>query len=106
MTVPPDPNLPETGAVAEFDKAMTVAKLRGARERVRRLKGKCEGRKGYAEREGGSELVSTARQLRANPNGRPHSLRNVAAGLAARGYVTPSGLPYSPSAVVSMLGEA
>ena len=58
------------GAVAEFDKAMTVAKLRGARERVRRLKGKCEGRKGYAEREGGNELVSAARQLRANPNGR------------------------------------
>lgn len=94
------------GAVAEFDKAMTVAKLRGARERVRRLKGKCEGRKGYAEREGGNELVSAARQLRANPNGRPHSLRNVAAGLAARGYVTPSGLPYSPSAVAAMLGEA
>ena len=33
------------GAVAEFDKAMTVAKLRGARERKRRKNGKCEGRK-------------------------------------------------------------
>src|SRR5262245_32600969 len=30
------------GAVAEFDKAMTVAKLRGARERKRREQGKCE----------------------------------------------------------------
>src|SRR5262245_60677960 len=30
------------GAVAEFDKAMTVAKLRGARERRRREQGKCE----------------------------------------------------------------
>jgi hypothetical protein len=38
------------GAVAEFDKAMTVAKLRGARERRRREKGKCEGRKSHAEK--------------------------------------------------------
>jgi DNA invertase Pin-like site-specific DNA recombinase len=33
------------GAISEFDKAMTVAKLRGARERKRREAGKCEGRK-------------------------------------------------------------
>jgi DNA invertase Pin-like site-specific DNA recombinase len=32
------------GAISEFDKAMTVAKLRGARERKRREAGKCEGR--------------------------------------------------------------
>jgi DNA invertase Pin-like site-specific DNA recombinase len=51
------------GAVSEFDKAMTVAKLKGARDRVRRQRGKCEGRKSYAEREGGQELVATAREL-------------------------------------------
>jgi DNA invertase Pin-like site-specific DNA recombinase len=51
------------GAVSEFDKAMTVAKLKGARDRVRRQRGKCEGRKSYAEREGGAELVALARQL-------------------------------------------
>ena len=33
------------GAIAEFDKAMTVAKLRGARERKRKANGKSEGRK-------------------------------------------------------------
>lgn len=91
------------GAVSEFDKAMTVAKLKGARDRVRREHGKCEGRKSYAEREGGRELLSLARQLHHNPNGRPHSLRTVAAGLAERGYVTPSGRQYSASAVASML---
>jgi hypothetical protein len=37
-------------AISEFDKAMTVAKLRGARERRRREVGKCEGRKSHAER--------------------------------------------------------
>lgn len=92
------------GAVSEFDKAMTVAKLKGARERVKRQQGKCEGRKSYAEREGGQELVALARQLHTNPNGRPHSLRTVSAGLAERGYVTPTGRPYSASAVSSMLG--
>ena len=82
---------------------MTVAKLKGARDRVRRQQGKCEGRKSYAEREGGEELVSLARQLHRNPNGRPHSLRAVAARLAERGYITPSGRHYSASAVASML---
>jgi DNA invertase Pin-like site-specific DNA recombinase len=93
------------GAVAEFDKAMIVAKLKGARDRVRRQRGKCEGRKSYAEREGGKDLVSLARQLQQNPNGRPHSLRTVAARLAERGYVTPRGRHYSASAIASMLSE-
>ena len=93
------------GAVSEFDKAMIVAKLKGARDRLRRTQGKCEGRKAYAEREGGHELVAMARQLRGNPNGRPQSLRRIAADLANRGYVTPSGRLYSASAIASMLGE-
>ena len=49
------------GAVSEFDKAMIVAKLRGARERVRRTNGKCEGRKSYAEAK--PELVALAKRL-------------------------------------------
>jgi DNA invertase Pin-like site-specific DNA recombinase len=91
------------GAVSEFDKAMTVAKLKGARDRVRRQRGKCEGRKSYAEREGGQELVAAAREFHTNPDGRGPSLRKVAAALAERGFVTPSGRHYSASAVASML---
>jgi DNA invertase Pin-like site-specific DNA recombinase len=91
------------GAVSEFDKAMTVAKLKGARDRARRERGKCEGRKSYAEREGGQELVAVARQLHSNPNGRSPSLRTVAAALAERGYLTAKGKQYSASAVASML---
>jgi DNA invertase Pin-like site-specific DNA recombinase len=91
------------GAVSEFDKAMTVAKLKGARDRVRRQRGKCEGRKSYAEREGGSELVALARQMHSNPHGRSPSLRAIATALAAQGFVTPSGRHYSASAVASML---
>jgi DNA invertase Pin-like site-specific DNA recombinase len=44
------------GAISEFDKAMIVAKLRGARERKRR--GKCEGRKSHAERSPGPSTAS------------------------------------------------
>jgi DNA invertase Pin-like site-specific DNA recombinase len=91
------------GAVSEFDKAMTVAKLKGARDRVRRQRGKCEGRKSYLEREGGEELVALARRLHSNPHGRSPSLRTVAAALAAQGFVTPTGRQYSASAVASML---
>ena len=44
-------------AIFEFDKALTVAKLRGARERKRRDMGECEGRKSHAERN--PELAGT-----------------------------------------------
>jgi DNA invertase Pin-like site-specific DNA recombinase len=91
------------GAMAQFDKAMTVAKLRGARERKRRKTGgKVEGRKSHAERD--PAMVELARQLhRPDPNKRPISLRKVSAALAERGYVAPSGVPYSASSVASML---
>jgi len=72
---------------------MTVAKLKGARDRKRRTMGKCEGRKSYAERD--AELVALAREIKAS--GGHVSLRAVAAELAAQGRVTPSGNHYSAS---------
>lgn len=88
------------GAVAQFDKAMTVAKLRGARERKRRnTGGKVEGRKSYAE--ANPQLVELARELSEQ---RPRlSLREISAALASSGFSTRRGLPYSASAVASML---
>ena len=82
---------------------MTVAKLKGARDPKRRMEGKCEGRKSYAERD--PQLVDMARWLRHNVDGRPYSMRDVASELADYGYVTPSGQHYSASAVASMIGE-
>jgi DNA invertase Pin-like site-specific DNA recombinase len=87
------------GAVAEFDKAMTVAKLKGARDRIRRGGKKCEGRKSYTER--APEMVILARAIKSR--GGRVSLRKVSAELAAQGYTTPTGKPYSASAVQSML---
>jgi Resolvase, N terminal domain len=49
------------GAVAHFDKAMTVAKLRLARDRIRKQDGKCEGRKSHAEER--PEVVDLVKRL-------------------------------------------
>ncbi len=90
------------GAIAHFDKASTIAKLKAARDRKIAAGEKCGGRKSYAEREGGKELVALARELRGK-DGRPRSLLKVSSDLAERGYVTSTGKPYSASAVASMI---
>jgi DNA invertase Pin-like site-specific DNA recombinase len=74
------------GAVAQLDKAMTVAKLRGARERKRRTAGWCEGGAPLHERY--PEAVRLAKRLyRANPvTGKRRSLRKIADELAAAGH--------------------
>jgi DNA invertase Pin-like site-specific DNA recombinase len=84
------------GAFAELEKARLVAKLRGARDRKKAVHGKCEGRKSLTERS--PELIVAARSLN---DGR--SLRKISAALEGQGFVTPSGRPYSASAVQSML---
>jgi DNA invertase Pin-like site-specific DNA recombinase len=91
------------GAISEFDKAMTVAKLRGARERKRRDAGKCEGRKSHAELN--PALVATAKRLRRHrPKGGRMSLRAISAELAAQGFLNERGRPFSAASVNAMLG--
>ena len=53
------------GAISEYDKTMTVLKLRAARERQRRKTGKCEGRKTIAESM--PELLQEIKKLRRKP---------------------------------------
>ena len=91
------------GAIAEFDKAMTVAKLKGARDRIRRERGKCEGRKPLAETH--PVAVALAKRLhRASPkNGARRSLRKIAAELAAGGHKAESGRPFNPRTIKAMV---
>jgi DNA invertase Pin-like site-specific DNA recombinase len=90
------------GAISEFDKAMIVAKLRGARERKRRDAGKCEGRKSHAELR--PELVALAKRLhRQKPKGGRMSLRQISAELEARGFLNENGRPFAAASVKSML---
>ena len=92
------------GAVAQFEKAALVAKLKGARVRVRREKGKCEGRKSLAETK--PEAVALAKRLhRASPKtGDRMSWRRISAELAAAGHLNELGRPYNSKSIGAMLG--
>jgi DNA invertase Pin-like site-specific DNA recombinase len=90
------------GAIAQFDKASIVAKLKAARDRKRAIAGKCEGRKSYAERN--PDLVALARELRRRrPKGGQRSLREISAELALRGHFNANGNAYSAASINSML---
>jgi DNA invertase Pin-like site-specific DNA recombinase len=92
------------GAVAQFEKAALVAKLRGARERKKRETGKCGGRKSYAQRD--PSMVALAKKLARYPvNGRKRSLREIAAELEKMGHVAAGGRRYEAAAVARMIGR-
>jgi DNA invertase Pin-like site-specific DNA recombinase len=92
------------GAVAEFEKAMLVAKLRGARLRKKAATGKCGGRKAHFEIN--PATVALAKSLARPVAGRKRSLRDIAAELEIGGYVTRAGTRYAATAVKSMLDSA
>nr|WP_155810851.1 recombinase family protein [Phyllobacterium sp. UNC302MFCol5.2] len=93
------------GAVSEFEKAMLVEKLRGARERKRRETGrKVGGRKNYAEVEGGAKMIALAKRLHRYPvNGRRRTLADIADALAEAGYLSSAGTRFTGTAVSRML---
>lgn len=93
------------GAVSEFDKAMTVAKLAGARKRKAVANGgKCEGRKNYAERN--PEMVALAKKLARYPvKGEKRSLRDIAAELEKIGFVNENGKPFAAMAISRMIAR-
>jgi DNA invertase Pin-like site-specific DNA recombinase len=90
------------GAVSEFEKAMLVAKLKGARDRKRRAGVKVEGRKTLGETR--PEVIELAHKLyRTLPKGGRRSLRTISAKLAAAGHTTATGKPFAATAVKLML---
>jgi DNA invertase Pin-like site-specific DNA recombinase len=88
------------GAVAQFEKAALVAKLRHARESKRAATGRCEGRPPVPD-----VVIAEARRLaRKSPKtGKRRSLRAIAAELAALGHLGPSGVPYHAGSIAHML---
>jgi DNA invertase Pin-like site-specific DNA recombinase len=87
------------GAVAQFEKAMLVAKLKGARDRKKRLTGKCGGRKSHQELN--PATVALARSL-TNLRRKP-SLRSISTELAKAGHLNKNGKQYAAESVASML---
>jgi DNA invertase Pin-like site-specific DNA recombinase len=72
------------GAIAEYDKAMIIAKLRGARQRMKAATGRCEGRKPYGSRGGETEVLERMRALRRSGM----SFDRIAARLNSEGVAT------------------
>ena len=85
------------GAVSQFEKAMLVSKLRGARDRKRETGVKVEGRKSHAEMH--PEIVALAKQMHREKM----SLREIAAELFADGHTSRSGKPFTSQSIANML---
>lgn len=90
------------GAIAEYDKTMTVLKLRAARDRKRAKQGKCEGRKSY--RDAKPEVVREIKRLRRKRKGMPRrTFKKVADELNKQGYKTMSGELFNGQIVQNVL---
>jgi DNA invertase Pin-like site-specific DNA recombinase len=92
------------GVMAQLEKAMTVAKLKGARDRASAAVGRrVEGRKGYAETN--PRLVREAKRLaRKSPKtGKARSLRDIALELARLGFATANGKAFSATQVQRLI---
>lgn len=89
------------GAVAEWEKRCTVIKLRAARERMRRTKGYCEGRKPFGLGADEAETLDRMRRLRAS-----HTFAGVADALNAEERFTKAGRPWSASTVYRTMRRA
>lgn len=92
------------GAVAQFEKAMVVAKLRGARMRARRATGRCEGRKPFGARPSELDALATMKRLARKPRGGiRRSFAAIADELNARGVPTRTGKPWAGTVVRRIL---
>jgi DNA invertase Pin-like site-specific DNA recombinase len=84
------------GAIAQFEKAQLVHKLKVARDRKRAETGRCGGLPPVP-----ADVVAAAKGLVGNGA----SLRTIASQLAAAGHLSPSGKAYGPESVKRMLAR-
>ena len=87
------------GAIAQYDKAMVVAKLRGARQRMRAKTGRCEGAKAFGEGQG--QQVTVERILSLRTAGM--AVDKIALTLNDEGMVSKSGGKWYGSSVRNVL---
>ena len=93
--------------VAQFDKTVTVLKLRAARERLRRKGHRVEGRKPYGFHEAEQKLLDYMRQLRRKPvKSERLSYEAIAQRLNAERHTTRYGKPWTRAGVYSVLSRA
>jgi len=89
-------------AIAEFDRCVTVLKLRGARERLRRKNGKCEGRRAFGEKEGEEVALSLITSLKFQSG---MTCQQIAAQMNSTSLKTRSGGPWHRSTVAKIIAR-
>jgi DNA invertase Pin-like site-specific DNA recombinase len=91
------------GAIAQFEKAALVARMKAARDRKMAAGVKCGGRRSHAELR--PEVVALARRLRRKTKAGQRSLRQISAELAAAGHFNERGKPFSAVSVLNLLRQ-
>lgn len=91
---------------AQYERASIVAKLRGARERMKAETGRCEGRVPYGQsnsngiiREGEQEALALMKQLR----DAGHTTEMISLALGQKGFKTRTGSPWRGQTVAKIL---
>lgn len=88
------------GAVAEFDRRVTVLKLRAARDRIRSRGQRCEGRKPFGSRPGEESALARIRELHRKPYGQARrTLQEICDVLNAEAIPTRTGKPWTRQVV-------
>jgi DNA invertase Pin-like site-specific DNA recombinase len=90
------------GAFAQYERAMIVQKLRGARQRIRAKAGRCEGRKPYGTRSGEAEVIERMKKLRQQGT----AVDTIAATLNAEGIKPRAGEQWYATSVYRILKAA
>lgn len=85
-------------AIAEFDRCVTVNKLRAARERVKAKTGRCEGRKPYGE----TEAERTTMELMTQMRERGRSYGYIAQFLNDNNSLARHGKPWHQSSIAKI----
>lgn len=92
------------GAVAEFDRCVTVLKLRAARERIRENGVRCEGRKPFGASPAEERALERILELRRARRGQPRlSFERIAARLNEEGVSTRMGRRWAPATVYKLV---
>jgi DNA invertase Pin-like site-specific DNA recombinase len=87
------------GAIAEYDKAMIVLKLRAARQRTKTTTGRCEGQKPYGELDGERAIVERIHSLRSSGG----NYEAIAKALNTKHIKTRSGGKWFPATIRRIL---
>jgi DNA invertase Pin-like site-specific DNA recombinase len=87
------------GALAQYERSMIVLKLRGARQRVKARRGKCEGRHAFGEKPSEAHTLEQIKEW----HGTGSTPKRIAEDLNGTGHKTRSGRPWRSTTVAKII---